>query len=92
MDTGTLIFIVIIVTVPWLAVMIYGSLSSKGVLKSYKSLSDKYGFETDLTKKSGFRKLPVVKGRYRNIPVEIGSFINQGGRKKSAYIHKSCLH
>ena len=94
MDTGTLIFIVIIVTVPWLAVMIYGSLSSKGVLKSYKSLSDKYGFETDLTKKSGFRKLPVVKGRYRNIPVEIGSFINQGGRKKSAatYIKAACTN
>jgi hypothetical protein len=93
-DTSTLIFIIIIVAVPWLAVIIYGSLSSKGILKSYKSLSDKYGFETDVTKKSGLRKLPVVKGKYRNIPVEIGSFINQSGRKKpsATYVKAACTN
>jgi hypothetical protein len=93
-DTGTLIFIVIILAVPWLAVIIYGLVSNQGILKNYKSLSDKYGFETDLTKKSGFRKLPIVKGRYRNIPVEIGSFINQSGRKKSVstYIKAACTN
>ena len=92
MDTGTLIFIVIILAVPWLAVIIYGFASNQGIMKSYKSLSNKYQFETDFTKKSGFRKLPAVKGRYRNIPVEIGSFINQSGKKshKATYVKAAC--
>ena len=92
MDTGTLIFIVIILAVPWIVVIFYGFVSNQGILKSYKSLSVKYSFETDLTKKSGFRKLPVVTGKYRNIHVEIGSFINQSGRKKSSatYVKAAC--
>jgi hypothetical protein len=94
MNAGPLIFIIIIVAVPWLAVIIYSLVSNRGILKSYKSLSGKYGFETDFTKKSGFRKLPVVNGKYRNIPVEIGSFINQRGKKKSkaTYVKAGCIN
>ena len=91
MDTGTLIFILIIVAVPWLAVIIYGTLSNKGILKNYKSLAEKYSFELDSSKKSGLRKHPVVKGTYRNIPVEIGTFINPEGKKSTAtYVNASC--
>lgn len=91
MDTGTLIFIIIIVAVPWIAVIMYGLFSNRGILKSYKSLSDKYNFELDASKKLGFRKHPVVRGKYRDIPVEIGTFINQEGKKKTAtYVNAGC--
>jgi hypothetical protein len=91
LDTGTLIFIIVIVTVPWLAVIMYGLFSNHGILKNYKSLSDKYKFELDTSKKSGFRKHPVVKGKYRDIPVEIGTFINEEGKKKTAtYVNADC--
>jgi hypothetical protein len=57
---------------------------NRGIVKSYKSLAEKYGFEVDTSKKSGFYRHPVSQGSYRNIPVVIGSFIKEEGRKKSA--------
>lgn len=91
LDTGTLIILILILTVPWLVVIFYGLFSNKGILKSYKSLSDKYNFELDASKKSGLRKHPAVRGTYRNIPVEIGTFINPEGKKKTAtYVNAAC--
>lgn len=83
-NTGIFIVVVIVLIIPWLFVLFYLFMVNRGIVKSYKSLAEKYGFEVDSTKKSGFFKHPVARGNYRNIPVLIGSFIKEERRKKSA--------
>lgn len=92
--TGTIIFVLIILVVPLLFIMFYLFIVNRTILKSYKSLNEKYGFEVDASKKSGLYRQPVSKGYYRNIPVLIGSFSKHEGRKKSAatYIEAECTN
>lgn len=91
-NTGTIIFVVFALIIPWLFVLFYLFTVNRNIVKSYKSFTEKYGFEVDLSRKSGFFKHPVSHGSYRNIPVAIGSFIKQEGRKRSAatYIEAEC--
>jgi len=93
-NTSTIIFVVFILIIPWLMVLFYLFIVNRNIVKSYKSFTDKYGFEVDVSKKSGFFKHPVSRGNYRNIPVTIGSFIKEESRKKSAatYIEVECIN
>jgi len=89
-NIGTIVFVVIVLIIPWLFVLFYLFMVNRGIVKSYKSLAEKYGFEVDTSKKSGFFRHPVSHGSYRNIPVVIGSFIKEeGGKKSSATIIKA---
>ncbi len=83
-NAGTIVFVVIVLIIPWLFVLFYLFMVNRGIVKSYESFAEKYGFEVDTSKKSGFFRHPVSHGSYRNIPVVIGSFIKEEGRKKSA--------
>jgi hypothetical protein len=93
-NSVTIFFVVFVLIVPWLLILIYFYIINRSIVKSYKSLSDKYGFEVDTSKKSGFLRHPVSRGSYRNISVTIGSFIKQEGKKKSAstYIEAACIN
>ncbi len=93
-NTGIIIFIAVILVMPWLFVLAYLYITNRNILKNYKSLTNKYGFEVDSTKKSGFFRHPVSRGQYRGIPVEICSFIKENGRKKSpaTYISVDCIN
>jgi uncharacterized membrane protein YecN with MAPEG domain len=94
LESSTLILIIIILVLPWLLVIVYLLIVNSNILKSYKSLSNKYGFELDSSKKSRFFKHPVARGRYTEVPVEIGSFIKEEGRKKNSatYINADCIN
>jgi uncharacterized membrane protein YecN with MAPEG domain len=94
LETGTLILIITILVLPWLLLLAYLLVTNMNILKIYKSLANKYGFEVDSSKKSGFFSLPTARGKYRDVPVEIGSFIKEEGRKKSSatYINVDCLN
>ena len=93
-DAGTIIFIVLVFVVTWLFVLFYRFIVNRNIIKNYMSLAEKYGFEVDASKKSGFFKHPVSHGKYRNIPVVIGSFIKEEGREKSAdtFINVECIN
>jgi hypothetical protein len=93
-NTGIIIFIVIVFIVPWLFVLIYLFTVNRNIIKNYRSLAEKYGFEVNASKKSGFFKHPVSRGTYRNIPVVIGSFIKEDRRKNSAatFIEVECVN
>lgn len=93
-NTGTIILVVVVLIIPWLFVLFYLFTVNRSIIKSYKLLAEKYGFEVDSSRKSGFFKHPVSQGSYRNIPVAIGSYIKEKGRKKSAatYVEVECTN
>jgi hypothetical protein len=88
----TIIFIALILVIPWLFVLAYIFITNSTIKKNYKSLADKYSFEIDWSKRSGFFCHPASHGKYRDIPVEICSFIKEDNGKKSpaTYINAEC--
>lgn len=93
-NTGTIIFVVFVLIVPWLLFIIYILTANKSIVKNFKTFGDKYGFEVDTSKKSGLYRHPVSDGSYRSIPVVIGSFNKEEGRKKypATYVEADCLN
>lgn len=89
-----IIFIAVILISPWLLMLSYIVIINRNIKKNYKSLANKYSFEVDASKKSGFINYPLSHGQYRGIPVEICSFRNEEGKKKTpaTYVSADCTN
>lgn len=92
--SDTIIFIAVILGLPWLFILVRIFIINRNIIKNFKSLTNKYGFEVDSTRKSGFFRYPVSHGQYRGIPVEICSFVKEDKGKKSpaTFISVDCIN
>jgi hypothetical protein len=75
MDIRSLIILLPILIVPWIAVYILFISSNRKVISNFKKLADKYSFQTDFSKKIGMKTHPSASGVYRNRNIHIESII-----------------
>ncbi|MCC6865908.1 MAG: hypothetical protein IT280_07075 [Ignavibacteria bacterium] len=73
MDLKSILVLLPVLIVPWIAVYFIFFRTNKKVLGNYGKLAEKYSLNVDTTKKIGMKNHPVANGVYRNKSVKIES-------------------
>lgn len=81
-ETVQIIFIGLILLIPWLFIIVYLLAKNRQIIKNFKSLESKYGLQVDYGDRAGFKRHPKSSGFYRNKPVSIISSLKTEGGKK----------
>lgn len=82
-----LIVLFLLITVPWVILLIVKLNSDKKILKNFKKLEEKYGLLPYNPGSNGSKKLHSVKGTYRTRDIMIGSLINDPASGKKTPPH-----
>lgn len=90
MDLKLIIFIALVLIVPWLILFFFLLGSNKKTINNFKKLEEKYGMKADFSKKVGMKPHPLAYGLYRNRNIKIESIIRDSVDGKKVAPH-TCL-
>jgi hypothetical protein len=87
MEPISIILIALVLVVPWIILFIIMSGSNKKTIKNFKKLEEKYGLQSDYSKKVGMKTHPSSLGIYRNRNIKIESIIRDSVEGKKVIPH-----
>lgn len=87
MDTRSLLILVPVLVIPWIILLIILSNSKKKVIGNFRKLSEKYGLDCDVPKKSGMKNRPSAEGTYRSRNVRIETVVTASIMSKKPVPH-----
>lgn len=91
MDPKSIIFIVVILIVPWVIFLILFLGSNRKIIKNYHKLEEKYGLKCDYSKKVGMKNHPSAKGLYRGRNIRLESVIRDSIEGKKVMPHTALV-
>ncbi len=87
MEPISIILIALVLVVPWIVLFAFMSGSNKKTIKNYKKLEEKYGLQSDYSKKVGMKTHPSSQGMYRGRNVKIESIVRDSIEGKKVIPH-----
>jgi hypothetical protein len=87
MDTVSIILIALVLIVPWVILLFFMISSNKKTIKNFRKLEEKYGLQSDYSKKVGMKSHPRAQGEYRSRNIKIESVVRDSVEGKKVIPH-----
>lgn len=87
MDIKLIIFIALVLIVPWAILFLFMLGSNKKTINNFRKLEEKYGLQCDYSKKVGMKNHPHAHGIYRNRNIRIESMVRDSVEGKKVIPH-----
>jgi hypothetical protein len=91
MDTVSIILIALVLIVPWVILLFFMISSNKKTIKNFRKLEEKYGLQSDYSKKVGMKSHPRAQGEYRSRNIKIESVVRDSVEGKKVIPHTALM-